>query len=372
MAERKGDKPIMAERLMVSREGVFSYPIEFGSGFTGLSKCLQETVPQAGTVCVVTDSHVAPLYLAQVEEELKKRSVRVVSYVLTAGEEHKTLSSVSGLYEFLIEEGIDRNGCLAALGGGVVGDMTGFAAATYLRGIPFIQIPTTLLAQVDSSVGGKTGVDFGSYKNMVGAFHQPRLVYMNIQTLKTLPGEQFVCGMGEVLKTGLICDKAFFEETVRNRDRLREMDPKALTFIIRRCCQIKSEIVAEDPEEKGNRALLNLGHTIGHAIEKCTNFALLHGQCVAIGLMAAAVISQKRGLLDAEEVNMVRNALLAFGLPITAGGLNEQDVLAASRKDKKMEKGKIKFILMDGVGHAYVDRMVSDEELLMGIRAVLS
>ena len=362
----------MAERLMVSREGMFSYPIQFESDFSRLSQCFQEAVPQASAVCLVTDSQVAPLYLAQAEKELRKGSVRVLSYILEAGEEHKTLSAICGLYEFLIREGIDRKGCLAALGGGVVGDMTGFAAATYLRGIPFIQIPTTLLAQVDSSVGGKTGVDFGSYKNMVGAFHQPKLVYMNISTLATLSEEQFACGMGEVLKTGLICDRPFFEKTIQSCDRIRERDPEALTALIRRCCQIKAEIVAADPEEKGERALLNLGHTIGHAIEKCKNFTLLHGQCVAIGLVAAAAISQKRGLLDSKEVNLIRSACLDFGLPIMANGLKEKEVLAASRKDKKMEKGQIKFVLMDGIGHSFVDRTVSEEELLMGIRAVLS
>ena len=275
------------------------------------------------------------------------------------------------LYKALIENQLDRKSLVVALGGGVVGDLSGFGAATYLRGIDFIQIPTTLLSQVDSSVGGKTGVDLDQYKNMVGAFHQPRLVYMNMNTLKSLPAVEFACGMGEVLKTGLICDADFYEYVLANHEAIRTLDTAALAKMIRRCCEIKAGVVERDPKEQGERALLNLGHTVGHAVEKLKDFQLLHGQCVAIGLVAAAYISWKRDLLTEAEYNRIREGCLLYDLPVSAEGLDEAAVLAATKKDKKMEQGQIKFVLMKGIGSSFIDRSVSDEELLEGIREIL-
>lgn len=292
-------------------------------------------------------------------------------FVFEAGEPNKNLDTVQNLYRTLIENKIDRTGFLIALGGGVTGDLTGFAAATYLRGIDFIQIPTTLLAQVDSSVGGKTGVDFQQYKNMVGAFHQPRLVYMNMNTLNTLPETEFICGMGEVLKTGLICDSELFRSVCRQKKQIRGLDSQVLASVIRRCCEIKAGVVERDPKEQGERALLNLGHTVGHAVEKLKDFQLLHGQCVAIGLVAAAYISWKRELLTEEEYNRIREGCLLYDLPVSAEGLDEAAVLAVTKKDKKMEQGQIKFVLMKGIGNSFIDRSVSDEELLEGIREIL-
>ena len=361
---------------MVEREGEFSYPIVFEKGFEGLPEALRE-VGLAGKKCMlVSDSNVAPLYLAAAKEKLGVAGCEVFTFVFPAGEENKNLAVVQDLYERSIEAGLDRGSFFAALGGGVTGDLTGFASATYLRGVDFIQLPTTLLSQVDSSVGGKTGVDFLSYKNMVGAFHQPRLVYMAMDTLKTLPAVQFASGMGEVLKTGLICDGVFFRETVTGRAAIQERDPVALTMLIRRCCEIKASVVAADPTEKGVRALLNLGHTIGHAIEKKMDFTLLHGQCVALGLIATAVVSKGRGLMTGEEVLEVEKACEAFSLPtrVPALGtlrLDPLEVLEATKKDKKMEKGRVKFILMRGIGDSFIDSSVSDEELLAGIRKVV-
>ena len=257
-----------------------------------------------------------------------------------------------------------------ALGGGVVGDLTGYAAATYLRGIDFIQLPTTLLAQVDSSVGGKTGVDFDQYKNMVGAFHHPRLVYMNMATLKSLNGDQFACGMGEVLKTGLIRDEKFYVWTINHMSEIEERIEPVLTKMIQKCCDIKRQVVENDPTEQGERAVLNLGHTIGHAIEKLKNFELLHGQCVALGTVAAAYISYKRSYLSDEEFYEIRDMNVGFYLPITVDGLKSEDILAATKSDKKMEQGTIKFILLESVGHAVVDRTVTDEEMLEAINSI--
>ena len=207
----------MAEqKLLVKREGDFHYPIYFENDFSALAQAVREEGFSGRKICIVTDSHVAPLYYEAVENALKEVSSEVFSFIFEAGEKNKNLNTVQGLYQTLIEHEMDRKGLLVALGGGVVGDLTGFGAATYLRGIDFIQVPTTLLAQVDSSVGGKTGVDFLQYKNIVGAFHQPRLVYMNMSTLHTLPEREFACGMGEILKTGLICDEEFFRFVCRN------------------------------------------------------------------------------------------------------------------------------------------------------------
>ncbi len=357
--------------LKVKREGDFSYPIYFENSFDGLTDAVKAEELDNRTVCIVTDSNVSPLYAAQVRDLLEEVSAKVLIFEFEAGEPNKNLDTVQALYRFLIQNKIDRKGILAALGGGVTGDLTGFAAATYLRGIDFIQIPTTLLAQVDSSVGGKTGVDFQQYKNMVGAFHQPRLVFMNMETLKTLPEKEFACGMGEILKTGLICDGELFRSVCRDYERIRVLDNETLAAVIRRCCEIKAGVVERDPKEQGERALLNLGHTIGHAIEKLMDFQLLHGQCVAVGTAAAAQISKKRGLLTEDEYQEILNGCRLFDLPVAVKGLDPQQVLAATKNDKKMEKGKIKFILMKGIGHSFIDKSVSDEELLNGIQAVL-
>ncbi len=362
----------MQQILEVKRNGEFSYPIYFENTFSNLARAIENQGLAGRKLCVVSDSHVAPLYLEQVKKELSSVSPEVSSFVFEAGEPNKNLNTVQSLYEALIQNGLDRKSLLVALGGGVVGDLTGFGAATYLRGIDFIQIPTTLLAQVDSSVGGKTGVDFQQYKNMVGAFHQPRLVYMNLSTLSTLPEEEFACGMGEILKTGLICDREFLDFVCANPQAIRSLDEKLLIKMVRRCCEIKAGIVERDPKEQGERALLNLGHTIGHAVEKLKNFQLLHGQCVGLGLLSAAAISRSRKLLTEEEVSVIQEGIRSYLLPEKVTGLSVEEVLQATKKDKKMENGKVKFILMDGLGKSRIDHSVTDDELRLGIREILS
>ena len=363
----------MAEqKLLVKRERDFHYPIYFEKDFSGLAQAVREEGLSGHKICVVTDSHVEPLYLKSVMDSLQEVSSQIFSFVFEAGEKNKNLDTVQELYRSLIEHEMDRKGLLVALGGGVVGDLTGFGAATYLRGIDFIQVPTTLLSQVDSSVGGKTGVDFQQYKNMVGAFHQPRLVYMNLSALNTLPQKEFACGMGEILKTGLICDGEFFRFICANQKTIQELDYTLLSQMIRRCCEIKAGVVERDPKEQGERALLNLGHTVGHAVEKLKNFQLLHGQCVGIGLIAAAYLSMQRGLLTQEEYNEIRKGCKAFHLPLTVDSLKAEEILAATKKDKKMEAGHIKFILMDGIGKSFIDKTVTDMELLGAIREILS
>lgn len=358
------------EKLLVKREGDFCYPIYFEKDFSHLSEALLEEGLSGKKMCIVSDSNVAPLYASQVKEELLKVTDQVSLFTFPAGEAYKNLDTVQDFFQFLIENGLDRKSLVVALGGGVTGDLSGFAAAAYLRGIDFIQVPTTLLAQVDSSVGGKTGVDFRQFKNMVGAFHQPRLVYMNMATLQSLPDREFACGMGEIIKTGLICDREFFDFVCANYKVIRTMDPKMLAVMIRRCCAIKAGVVERDPKEQGERALLNLGHTIGHAVEKLMDFQLLHGQCVGVGLVAAAAISLRRGLLTQEEYEQICQVLKLYDLPLSVKGLSPEAILAATKKDKKMEKGQIKFILMDGLGKSFIDNTVTDEELLVGIRTI--
>ena len=296
-----------ASKLLVKREGDFHYPICFEEDFSNLAQVMKEEGLVDRKICIVTDSNVGPLYEESVKQVLSEVSSDISVFTFEAGEKNKNLNTVSALYQALIQNGLDRKSLLVALGGGVVGDLTGFGAATYLRGIDFIQVPTTLLAQVDSSVGGKTGVDFQQYKNMVGAFHQPRLVYMNMSTLQSLPNREFTCGMGEILKTGLICDEEFFRFVCKNQPEISKLDLSMLSRMIRRCCEIKAGVVERDPKEQGERALLNLGHTVGHAVEKMKNFQLLHGQCVGVGLIAAAYLSMQRGLLTEEEYRECMN-----------------------------------------------------------------
>lgn len=355
------------ESLIVQREheGLeFSYEIIWERGFDGLSGALDRLRLPYRKICIVSDHNVAELYLKDVERALSSTGCPVSAFVFPAGEEHKNLSTVQELYRYLIENRLERKDLLVALGGGVVGDLTGFAAATYLRGIAFIQVPTTLLAQVDSSVGGKTGVDFDKYKNMVGAFYQPRLVYMNSETLKTLPCDQFASGMGEVLKTGLIRNRDFYGWIIEQQAQIELRNPETMDHLIRECCRVKAAVVEEDPKEQGVRAILNLGHTLGHAIEKLMNFQMLHGQCVAVGTVGAAYLSYRRGYLTEEEYLQIVRTNLAFRLPVSVRGLKQEDILGATKSDKKMEEGKIKFVLLKNIGEAVLDRSVTDQELL--------
>lgn len=357
--------------LPVRKDGAFCYSIVLEQSFEELAEQVCALQVEGRKICIVTDSQVGPLYADQVKKELEKVCRRVTVYTIPAGEAHKTLDTVRGVYEHLILEHFDRKDLLAALGGGVVGDLTGFTAATYLRGIGFIQIPTTLLSQVDSSIGGKTGVDFDSYKNMVGAFHMPRLVYMNLSVLKTLPERQFASGMAEILKHGLIKNEGYFQWLLDEKKAVCGLDMDALLTMIEESCKVKRAVVEEDPTEQGDRALLNFGHTIGHAVEKLKNFEFLHGECVAIGSAAAAYLSMRRGMITKKELERICEGLRVYGLPTGTTGLDAQVVLKTTKSDKKMDAGSIKFILLRRTGDAYVDRTVTDEELLDAIQWIL-
>ncbi len=350
-------------KLLVKREGDFHYPICFEENFSNLAQAMRAEGLVDRKICIVTDSNVGPLYESAVEEVLRKVSSDISVFTFEAGEKNKNLDTVSSLYQTLIQNGLDRKSLLVALGGGVVGDLTGFGAATYLRGIDFIQIPTTLLAQVDSSVGGKTGVDFQQYKNMVGAFHQPKLVYINTTTLKSLPEREYFSGMGEVIKHGLIKDADYYEWIKENIDAIKAREHEAVKEMIYQSCLIKGGVVERDPKEKGERALLNFGHTLGHAIEKLKDFTWLHGECVAAGCCLAVEISCIKGNISKEEVDDIKGVFEAFDMNGDISELSADDIVKTTKSDKKMVGDKIKFVLLRSVGDAYVDMSVTDDEM---------
>ncbi len=361
----------MSKRITVKQNDKPIYDIVIQQSYDNLEEELVKIGASGKKLCIVTDSNVAPLYCDQVKDVLSKISSKVTVFEFPAGEESKTLDTVREIYTHLIEEHFERKDMIVALGGGVTGDMAGYTAATYLRGIDFIQIPTTLLAQVDSSIGGKTGVDFDQYKNMVGAFHMPRLVYMNLDTLNTLPNEQFASGMAEVLKSGLIKDGAYYEWVITNMSEIQEKDSITLEKLVEGSCNIKRIVVEKDPTEQGERALLNLGHTIGHAIEKLKDFKLLHGECVALGTIAAAHISWKRGLLTDEEFFEIRDMMVGFELPISLDDLTPKEIIQTTKSDKKMDQGTVKFILLNAIGKAFITKDVTDQEMESAINFLL-
>lgn len=346
------------------------YDIVLKENFLSLTKEVQKLNISGKKLCIVTDSIVADLYLKEVTNLLAGTCTAVISYIFPSGEVNKNLSTVQKLYETLILAKFDRSDMLVALGGGVVGDLCGFAAATYLRGIDFIQIPTTLLSQVDSSIGGKTGVDFDAYKNMVGAFHMPKLVYTNISTLLSLPDNQFSSGMGEVIKHGLIKDRVYYEWLLENKEAIWKRELPICRDMVIGSNYIKRDVVEKDPKEQGDRMLLNFGHTFGHAIEKLKNFELLHGECVALGALAAMELSRLRGYISTEEVVTYKQALSVFKIPCGVSGLSKESVIEASKNDKKMEAGVIKFILLNNVGEAYVDRSVTEAEMATALEFI--
>ena len=340
------------------------YDIFFANDFNSLPELLAGQGIADRRVCIVTESNVAPLYLDEIRTQLDGKCKELISIIFEAGESQKNLDTVKMIYEKLILAKFDRKDLLVALGGGVTGDITGFTAATYLRGIDFVQIPTSLLAQVDSSIGGKTGVDFDSYKNMVGAFHMPKLVYINVSTLTTLSDEQFISGMGEIIKHGLIKDSAYFDWLIENHDRILARDKDVLMEMIRVSCNIKRVVVENDPTEKGDRALLNFGHTLGHAIERYLDLKLSHGACVGIGCCLASVISYNRGDITEDELHKIIHAFDMFGFPTLEDHPVDADaVIEYTKNDKKMVGGKIKFILLHTIGDAYINTDVVPDNM---------
>lgn len=358
------------ERISIFFEKKPCYDILFSQNFDDLFPELEQLDVQKKKICIITDSVVEKMYGGDLLKRLDNVCQKAVLFSFPSGEENKNLDTVKDIYTFLIREGFERKDLLIALGGGVTGDITGYAAATYLRGIDFIQIPTTLLAQADSSIGGKTGVDFDGYKNMVGAFKMPRLVYMNLSVLKTLEERQFFSGFAEIMKHGLIKDSTFYIWLIDNMYEICARDLDVLKEMILRSCKIKKAVVEKDPLEQGDRALLNFGHTIGHAIEKAKGFQLYHGECVALGAIAAAYISWKKELIPMEEYYEIRDMFVPFYLPISVDGIKPEEIITLIRSDKKMQQGKIRFILLNRIGKAFIDDSVTEEEILAAINEI--
>ncbi len=334
------------------------YPIDIGPGLIGDARRLGERVP-GHDLLILSNVTVAPLYLARVRAALAGR--RIGECILPDGEQHKTLSSAAVVFDALVEQRLNRDATLIALGGGVVGDIGGFAAACYQRGIACVQMPTTLLAQVDSSVGGKTGVNHPHGKNLIGAFHQPAAVIIDTDTLSTLPDRELRAGLAEVIKYGCIADPVLFDWLERQMPRLIARDREALTHAIARSCELKAAVVAADERETGPRAALNFGHTFGHAIEAATGYErFLHGEAVAIGMLIAAELSARLGLLDQSVPVRLRALLTAAGLPITAPPIGAAKALALMRMDKKVLRGAMRLVLLTAPGEAVVTAQYDD------------
>ena len=339
-----------------------SYPIHIGQGLLSQVELITPYLKRKN-VAIITNTTVAPLYLDKLVATLNSADIKVLEIILPDGEAYKNSDTLNLIYDALLKNRCDRNTTLIALGGGVIGDLTGYAAATYLRGVPFIQIPTTLLSQVDSSVGGKTGINHPLGKNMIGAFYQPQLVLADIDTLKTLPARELSAGLAEVIKYGLIRDADFFDWCETNIDALLKIEPQVMSYAIYRSCQNKAEVVAADERETGERALLNLGHTFGHAIENAMGYGVwLHGEAVAAGTILAADLSKRSGWLTDDQYQRIATLFKHANLPIKAPNLGVEKYLDLMGMDKKVEDGKIRLILQQGIGGAVI---TSDYDIVL-------
>lgn len=371
MEIKEDEKTECPDRLIVNYNKKPCYDICFSDSFDHLAEELKNLHMDGKKICIITDSNVEQLYSAEVRRKLEDAGFETDLFVFPAGEESKKLETVTDIYRFLTTHFYSRSDVLAALGGGVTGDLTGFAAATYQRGMGFIQIPTTLLSQVDSSVGGKTGVDFDAFKNMVGAFYMPSLVYSNISVLKDLDERQYASGFAEVMKSALIRDGLFYEWLLDHIYEINDRDQTVMKELVFRTCMIKKVIVEKDPTETGERALLNFGHTIGHAIEKASDFRLYHGECVALGCTAAAHISFMHQMLSKEEYLEIRDMFVPFQLPISMKNFDPETILEYTKSDKKNASGVRRFILLKRIGKAYIDTDVTDQEIILAVRKLL-
>ena len=352
--------------------GERSYPIELGEGLLSRVGEIMKARGINGRVGIVTNPPVAELYGDQVRESLENAGYDTATVLIPEGEAHKNTASLGLIYDALVEHRFDRSATLIALGGGVIGDVTGFAAATFLRGIGYVQIPTTLLAQVDASVGGKTAVNHEQGKNLIGAFHQPRLVVIDLDTLRTLPRREYAAGMAEVIKYGIIEDAAFFVFLEEEMDALLEIHANAVEHAVASSCRIKAAVVEQDERETDRRAILNFGHTIGHALEAFTGYErFLHGEAVAVGMIQAAALSAGQGLCSAAELRRIETLVRRAGLPWRIpDDIALDDLIAGMALDKKSHAGKIKFVLCEGIGGTRFQWFSPDEivrELAAGL-----
>ncbi len=333
--------------------GSRSYDILIGGGLLRDPASFAAVARPRASALIVSNTTVAPLYAQALQQALQGHFARVLPCVLPDGEQYKDWSTLNRVFDELLARHCDRRSVLFALGGGVVGDMTGFAAACYMRGVDFVQVPTTLLAQVDSSVGGKTGINHPAGKNMIGAFHQPRLVVADVDTLRTLPPRELSAGLAEVIKHGAIADLEFLDWLERHMESLRALEPHAVAHAVQRCCEIKAAVVARDETETSARALLNFGHTFGHAVEAAMGYGQwLHGEAVGAGMVVAAELSVGLGLLGGDAARRLRELVRRAGLPVRVPELPVARYLELMRVDKKAEAGELRYVLLDSLGSA--------------------
>jgi 3-dehydroquinate synthase len=346
--------------------GPRSYDIEIGSGNLGEAPKLCDTEQDDAHVVVITDSNVDDLYSEPVSDALQEAGAQIDILVVEAGEQSKDGEVAADLWEQLLDQGADRQTIVVALGGGVVGDLAGFVAATFTRGLRFVQIPTTLLAQVDSSVGGKVGINLPGGKNMVGAFWQPRGVLIDVNVLQSLPVREYRAGLAEVVKYGVIQDAEFFAYLETNIGLVNERDSATLTYIVERCCRLKADVVEQDErEETGLRSILNYGHTFGHAFEAATGYEkLLHGEGVAIGMMCAARLAERMGRVDEAFIERQRKLLEGLGMALDVPDVDRDELIEFMFRDKKVERGKLRFVLPTRLGHVELVRDVANEDVL--------
>lgn len=339
-----------------------SYPIYITTDYSNLAKSMS-LAKLNGKIALITDNNVDKAQGEACINALESNGFNVYKYVIEAGEKSKNLDTVKDIYKFLIDNRFERNSVLLALGGGVVGDITGFAAATFLRGINFVQIPTSLLAQADSSVGGKVGVDFEGKKNIIGAFYQPKFVYLNVNTIKTLPVREIQAGMAEIIKHGIIRDSEFFEFIDYSVSKIFNFDEDALQYLAKVNCTIKGAVVEQDEKESGLRAILNFGHTIGHAIESVYEFKYLHGECVSLGMVAAFKMACDMEMIEESHMQRVVETLKKIGLPVNLAGIDVNEVYERMFFDKKVKDNKLTFVLPKSIGEV-IQCVVEDEALI--------
>ncbi len=361
----------MESIINVTHKNNGAYDVVVTDDFSGLSGRIKELFPTLKRTCIVTDTNVSPLYLEEVKNIFSGCCEKVIEYVFTAGEENKTLATVKGCYDVLLSNDFNRRDLILGLGGGVVGDTAAFIASSYMRGCAFVNIPTTLLSMADSSVGGKCGVDYDGYKNLIGSIYMPSLVYAATDTLKTLPDRQFSSGMAEVLKAGLIKDGSFYEWLINNFTEIMDHDSDMLIKMLYTAITIKQYYVTKDPYEQNERMTLNFGHTIGHAIEKYFDFKYLHGECVALGSVAAAYIAHKRSMLSDEEFYEIRDMFVPFGLPISLDKFDVGEVVSNIGHDKKNTDTGLKFVLLKKIGKAVIVPDVTKDELNEAVRELI-
>ncbi len=360
----------MNERLTIKTPNSKNYDIAITTGFDALKDELTALGFKSRRALIISDSKVAPLYLETVKQKLNEIGITCEDHILNEGESSKTKANSDLILYKLADLKFKRSDLVIALGGGVVGDISGYVASQYHRGLPFLQIPTTLLAMSDSSIGGKNGVDHNDIKNVFGTFYFPSFVYMNTDVLNTLEERQFYNGFAEVMKNAIIKDEKFYVWLIDSMYEICDRDPATLAEMIFKSLTVKKIVVEKDPYEEGDRALLNFGHTLGHAIESCKMGTLLHGECVALGMVAASHISYKKEMISLEEYLEIRDMLVPFNLPITVEDIDIDEIIKRVGRDKKQDDAGLKFILLKKIGKAVIDRSVTEEEMRAALKEI--